>query len=102
MVIQYAIVRGTEKLGTARCIEAEQHSEMRKLELDFAGKTGVGVEKLAEHLNEHGRNFGFTAEEEYLQAAKKFLKTFKHQQQELLHLIKVGILGMTKQRMNLD
>ena len=77
MVIQYAIVRGTEKLGTARCIEAEQHSEMRKLELDFAGKTGVGVEKLAEHLNEHGRNFGFTAEEEYLQAAKKFLKKRK-------------------------
>ena len=73
---QYGVARETEKLGTARCIKAKQHSEMRKLELYFAGKTGVDGEKFAEHLNEHSRNFGFTAEEEYLQAAKKFLKTF--------------------------
>ena len=63
-----------EEAGAVRCIGAKPYSGIRKPELDFAGKSGVGGERLLDHLDRHGKDFGFTTEEEYLQGARRFFE----------------------------
>lgn len=55
-------------------IGATPYKGVRKPEIDFAGKTGIGRETLAGHLKNHGKDFGFTTETEYLQGARRFFE----------------------------
>ena len=68
------IPKVTQISGPNKCIGAEPYLGTRNPSLDFAGKSGVGRASLTEHLGNHGNDFGFITEAEYLQGARKFFE----------------------------